>query len=109
MAARPQSDEQKRVLYAIWGYNITVQFEDETGYTADGTKDPVLGSPMTEYSFTLKGQAVEEGKEWTLDLTNPEVMTAITAATNDPAQTLFAVGDQRGSYYELCLRNCKKS
>lgn len=82
MAARPQSDEQKRVLYAIWGYNITVQFEDETGYTADGTKDPVLGSPMTEYSFTLKGQAVEEGKEWTLDLTNPEVMTAITAATN---------------------------
>lgn len=82
MAARPQSDEQKRVLYAIWGYNITVQFEDETGYTADGTKDPVLGSPMTGYSFTLKGQAVEEGKEWTLDLTNPEVMTAITAATN---------------------------
>lgn len=82
MAARPQSDEQKRVLYAIWGYNITVQFEDETGYTADGTKDPVLGSPMTGYSFTLKGQAVAEGKEWTLDLTNPEVMTAITAATN---------------------------
>lgn len=82
MAARPQSDEQKRVLYAIWGYNITVQFEDETGYTADGTKDPVLGSPMTGYSFTLKGQAVEEGKEWTLDLTNSEVMTAITAATN---------------------------
>lgn len=82
MAARPQSDEQKRVLYAIWGYNITVQFEDETGYTADGTKDPVLGSSMTGYSFTLKGQAVEEGKEWTLDLTNPEVMTAITAATN---------------------------
>lgn len=82
MAARPQDDMKKRVLYAIWGYNITVQFEDETGYTADGTKDPVLGSPMTEYSFTLKGQAVEEGKEWTLDLTNPEVMTAITAATN---------------------------
>lgn len=82
MAARPQDDMKKRVLYAIWGYNITVQFEDETGYTADGTKDPVLGSPMTGYSFTLKGQAVEEGKEWTLDLTNPEVMTAITAATN---------------------------
>ena len=82
MAARPQGDEQKRVLYAIWGYDITVQFEDNTGYTADGTKDPVLGSPMTGYSFTLKGQAVEEGKEWTLDLTNPEVMTAITAATN---------------------------
>lgn len=82
MAARPQDDMKKRVLYAIWGYNITVQFEDETGYTADGTKDSVLGSPMTGYSFTLKGQAVEEGKEWTLDLTNPEVMTAITAATN---------------------------
>ena len=83
MAARPQSDEQKRVLYAIWGYNITVQFEDETGYTADGTKDPVLGSPMTGYSFTLKGQAVEEGKGWTLDLTNPVVQEKITAATNE--------------------------
>lgn len=83
MAARPQSDEQKRVLYAIWGYNITVQFEDKTGYTADGTRDPVFGSPMTGYSFTLKGQAVEEGKGWTLDLTNPVVQEKITAATNE--------------------------
>lgn len=83
MAARPQDDMKKRVLYAIWGYNITVQFEDETGYTADGTKDPVLGSPMTGYSFTLKGQAVEEGKGWTLDLTNPVVQEKITAATNE--------------------------
>lgn len=83
MAARPQDDMKKCVLYAIWGYNITVQFEDETGYTADGTKDPVLGSPMTGYSFTLKGQAVEEGKGWTLDLTNPVVQEKITAATNE--------------------------
>ena len=83
MAARPQGDEQKRVLYAIWGYDITVQFEDETGYTADGTKDPVRGSPMTGYSFTLTGQAVEKGKGWTLDLTNPVVQEKIDAATKE--------------------------
>lgn len=81
----PTKDGQTvcRTLYAIWGYNITVQFEDKTGYTADGTKDPVFGSPMTGYSFTLKGQAVEEGKGWTLDLTNPVVQEKITAATNE--------------------------
>lgn len=81
----PTKDGQTvcRTLYAIWGYNITVQFEDKTGYTADGTRDPVFGSPMTGYSFTLKGQAVEEGKGWTLDLTNPVVQEKITAATNE--------------------------
>ena len=83
MAARPQGDEQKRVLYAIWGYDITVQFEDKTGYTADGTKDPVFGSPMAGYSFTLTGQAVEKGKGWTLDLTNSDVITAIDNATTE--------------------------
>lgn len=83
MAARPQGDEQKRVLYAIWGYDITVQFEDKTGYTADGTKTPVFGSPMIGYSFTLTGQAVEKGKGWTLDLTNPVVQEKIDAATTE--------------------------
>ena len=87
MAARPQGDEQKRVLYAIWGYDITVQFEDNTGYTADGTKTPVFGSPMIGYSFTLTGQAVEKGKGWTLDLTDPDVITAIDKATTEAKDT----------------------
>ena len=87
MAARPQGDEQKRVLYAIWGYDITVQFEDKTGYTADGTKTPVFGSPMIGYSFTLTGQAVEKGKGWTLDLTDPDVITAIDKATTEAKDT----------------------
>lgn len=76
-------DDEKRELYAIWGYDITVQFEDKTGYTADGTKTPVFGSPMIGYSFTLTGQAVEKGKGWTLDLTNPVVQEKIDAATTE--------------------------
>lgn len=75
-------DGEKRELYAIWGYDITVQFEDNTGYTADGTSTPVLGGLMTGYSFTLKGQAVEKGKDWTLDLTNSTVKDKIIAASN---------------------------
>ena len=76
-------DTQKRELYAIWGYNITVQFEDEKGYTEDGTSTPVLGGTMDDtYSFTLKAQVVEKGKDWTLDWNDPTVMEKITAASN---------------------------
>lgn len=74
-------DAQKRELYAIWGYDITVQFEDATGYTEDGTSTPVLGGTMDGYSFTLEGQAVEKGKGWTLDLTDTTVKEAIKNAT----------------------------
>ena len=68
-------------FYAIWGYDITVQFEDETGYTEDGTSTPVLGGLMTGYSFTLEGQAVEKGKDWTLNLDDPDVKKAIEKAS----------------------------
>ena len=82
----PDKDDQTvcRTLYAQWGYDITVQFEDEKGYTEDGTSKPVLGGTMdnTTYSFTLKAQVVEKNKDWTLDLTNPTVKEKITAATN---------------------------
>ncbi len=79
----PDKDGQTvcRTLYAIWGYDITVQFEDETGYTEDGTSTPVLGGLMTGYSFTLEGQAVEKGKDWTLNLDDPDVKKAIEKAS----------------------------
>lgn len=83
----PDKDDQTvcRTLYAIWGYDITVQFEDETGYTEDGTSTPVLGGTMdnTTYSFTLKAQVVEKNKGWTLDLNNSDVKAAIAKATSD--------------------------
>ena len=82
----PTKDDQTvcRTLYAIWGYDITVQFEDEKGYTEDGTSTPVLGGTMdnTTYSFTLKAQVVEKNKGWTLDLNNSDVKAAIAKATN---------------------------
>lgn len=71
-------------LYAIWGYDITVQFEDETGYSTNDGTGPVAtrGGTMDDtYSFTLKGQAVDEDKGWTLDLTDPKVTAAIDKAT----------------------------
>lgn len=83
----PDKDDQSacRTLYAIWGYDITVQFEDEKGYTEDGTSTPVLGGTMdnTTYSFTLKAQVVEKNKGWTLDLNNSDVKAAIAKATSD--------------------------
>ena len=88
----PDKDDQTvcRTLYAIWGYDITVQFEDTTGYTpAVGT--PVLGKPMTK-TYTLKGQAVEKGKDWVMDLDDPQVIEMLTDATN-AAKT--AAGDNR--------------
>ena len=36
---------------------------------------------MVGYSFTLEGQAVDEDKGWTLDLTDPKVTAAIDKAT----------------------------
>ena len=81
----PDKDDQTvcRTLYAIWGYDITVQFEDETGYSTNDGRGPVatLGGTMDGYSFTLKGQAVDEDKGWTLDLTDPKVTAAIDKAT----------------------------
>lgn len=81
----PDKDDQTvcRTLYAIWGYDITVQFEDETGYSTNDGRGPVatLGGTMDGYSFTLKGQAVDEEKGWTLDLTDPKVTAAIDKAT----------------------------
>lgn len=70
-------------LYAIWGYDITVQFEDEKGYSTNDGTGPVatLGGTMVGYSFTLEGQAVDEDKGWTLDLTDPKVTAAIDKAT----------------------------
>ena len=83
-------DDQKRELYAIWGYDITVQFEDNTGYTpAVGT--PVLGKPMTK-TYTLTGQAVEKGKDWVMDLDDPQVIDMLADAT-DAAKA--AAGDTR--------------
>lgn len=94
MAARPQDDMKKRVLYAIWGYNITVQFEDNTGYSAPGEK-PVLGNSMGDtYSFTLTGQAVADGADWELDLSDPDVMAQIDAATDAEKST---AGDDRAT------------
>ena len=84
-------DDEKRELYAIWSYDITVQFEDNTGYTAPG-ETPVLGSPMTKYSFKLTGQVVADGADWELDLSDPDVMTQINAATE--AEKSVA-GDER--------------
>ena len=75
-------DDQKRELYAIWGYDIKVEFEDTTGYSAPGEK-PVLGNSMGDtYSFTVKGQLVEDGTNWTLDLTNSTVKEKIIAASD---------------------------
>ena len=87
-------DAEKRELYAIWGYDITVQFEDEKGYSTNDGSGPVatLGGTMVGYSFTLEGQAVDEDKGWTLDLTNPTVQTAIDNATK---QAKSDAGDNR--------------
>ena len=83
-------DDEKRELYAIWGYDIKVEFEDTTGYTpAVGT--PVLGKPMTK-TYTLTGQAVEKGKDWVMDLDDPQVIDMLADAT-DAAKA--AAGDIR--------------
>lgn len=82
----PNKDGQTvcRTLYAQWGYNITVQFEDEKGYSTNDGTGPVaqLGGTMAGYDFVLKDQVVADGADWTLDLTNSVVQEKITAATN---------------------------
>lgn len=79
-------------LYAIWGYDITVQFEDEKGYSTNDGKGPVatLGGTMVGYSFTLEKQVVADGADWTLDLTDPKVTAAIDKATT---KAKFDAGD----------------
>lgn len=87
-------DTQKRELYAIWGYDITVQFEDEKGYSTNDGRGPVatLGGTMDGYSFTLEKQVVADGADWTLDLTDPKVTKAIDNATTKAKE---AAGDNR--------------
>ena len=77
-------DTQKRELYAIWGYDIKVEFEDEKGYSTNDGSGPVatLGNPMSGCSFTLEAQVVTDGADWTLDLTNSTVEAKIIAASN---------------------------
>lgn len=83
-------------FYAIWGYDITVQFEDEKGYSTNDGTGPVAtrGGTMVGYSFTLEGQAVDEDKGWTLDLTDPKVTKAIDKATTEAKR---AAGDNRAT------------
>ena len=74
-------DLENRTLYAIWGYDITVQFEDKKGYTTNDGR-LVLGRSMGKaYSFTLTGQVVADGADWTLNLNDPTVKKAIEDAT----------------------------
>lgn len=89
------TDAQKRELYAIWGYDITVQFEDEKGYSTNDGLGPVpkLGGTMgKDYEIVLKNQVVADGADWTLDLTDPDVIAAIDKAT---AEAKDAAGDTR--------------
>lgn len=83
-------------FYAIWGYDITVQFEDEKGYSTNDGKGPVatLGGTMVGYSFTLEKQVVADGADWTLDLTDPKVTEAIDNATTEAKR---AAGDNRAT------------
>lgn len=83
-------------FYAIWGYDITVQFEDEKGYSTNDGRGPVatLGGTMDGYSFTLEKQVVADGADWTLDLTDPKVTKAIDNATTEAKR---AAGDNRAT------------
>lgn len=84
-------------FYAIWGYDITVQFEDEKGYSTNDGTGPVatLGGTMADtYSFTLEKQVVADGADWTLDLTDPKVTEAIDNATTEAKR---AAGDNRAT------------
>lgn len=78
------TEESHKKLYAIWGrkVNITIQFEDEKGYTVEGTQKPVLGGEMSGYTVTLENQVIVDGADWVLDLNNAEVKNAIEAATD---------------------------
>lgn len=90
-------DDEKRELYAIWGYDITVQFEDEKGYSTNDGLGPVpmlSGTMGKNYEIVLKNQVVADGADWTLDLTDPDVITAINKATTKAKN---AAGDTRAT------------
>ena len=78
---------ENRTLYAIWGskVDITIQFEDEKGYSTNDGTGPVaqLGGTMAGYDFVLKDQVVADGADWVLDLNNAEVKNAIGDATTE--------------------------
>ena len=78
---------ENRTLYAIWGrkVDITIQFEDETGYSTNNGTGPVaqLGGTMAGRDFVLKDQVVADGADWVLDLNNAVVKNAIDGATTE--------------------------
>ena len=80
-------DDQKRELYAIWGskVDITIQFEDEKGYSTNNGTGPVAqpGGTMAGRDFVLKDQVVADGADWVLDLNNAVVKNAIDGATTE--------------------------
>lgn len=81
------TDESHKKLYAIWGrkVDITIQFEDEKGYSTNDGTGPVaqLGGTMAGRDFVLKDQVVADGADWVLDLNNTEVKNAIDDATTE--------------------------
>lgn len=99
MTTRPKNDTQKRVLYAIWGrkVDITIQFEDEKGYTDDNGEAHVSNTVM-EDRVILTDQTVLPGGSWTLDLSAENVPTdvinTIEAATEAAKK---AAGDTRAA------------
>lgn len=104
MGTRPTGDNQKRELYAIWGYktNIKIAFEDGLGTTdknALGVFETVQkGNFVDEY--TLKtDKIVIPGQTLTLDLNDSDVKAAITAGTDavksDPLYNGVVVTDDK--------------
>lgn len=93
------TDESHKRLYAIWGrkVDITIQFEDEKGYTDDNGEAHVSNTVM-EDRVILTDQTVLPGGSWTLDLSAENVPTAvintIEAATEAAKK---AAGDTRAS------------
>ena len=104
MSKRPTGDDQKRELYAIWGYktDIKIAFEDGLGTTdknALGVFETVQkGNFVDEY--TLKtDKIVIPGQTLTLDLNDSDVKAAITAGTDavkrDPLYNGVVVTDDK--------------
>ena len=104
MGTRPTGDDQKRELYAIWGYktDIKIAFEDGLGTTdknALGVFETVQkGNFVDEY--TLKtDKIVIPGQTLTLDLNDLDVKAAITAGTDavksDPLYNGVVVTDDK--------------
>lgn len=75
------TDESHKRLYAIWGrkVDITIQFEDEKGYTDDNGEAHVSNTVM-EDRVTLRNQTVLPGGSWTLDLSAENVLTEVRNA-----------------------------